>query len=143
MTDDSKSLAKQVEETQKEILAEEKVVRVEGEGHSVQVTVGAGGEVVVRISREAEEPTSDVEDLLAPEKLPCQEPLAGPCADPFPTGINLATLQFTRAQEEAIQRVIRLTEGSRDRVLERLWERAVARLIADEAKRVLREAKVE
>lgn len=76
------------------------------------------------------------------EVIPCQEG-EQPCADPYWTPPSLATLQFTQSQETSLQKVVRLSEGSRERVLERLWQRALARLIAEEAERVLREADTE
>lgn len=75
----------------------------------------------------------------------CQDgdPGEPPCIDPHPVPLNLATLQFTESQEASVQSVISLSEGSRARVLERLWERALARLIAEEADRVIAEAQGE
>jgi hypothetical protein len=75
----------------------------------------------------------------------CQDGNPGepPCVDPHAGHGFLATLQFNESQEASIQGVIGLSEGSRARVLERLWERAVARLIAEEAEQVLREAQPE
>lgn len=75
----------------------------------------------------------------------CQDgdPGEPPCVDPHAGHDFLATLQFNESQEASVQAVIGLSEASRARVLERLWERAVARLIAAEADEVLREAQPE
>jgi len=75
----------------------------------------------------------------------CQDgdPGEPPCIDPHPVSLDLATLQFSESQEASVQSVISLSEGSRARVLERLWERVVARLIAEEADRVIAEAQGE
>jgi hypothetical protein len=88
------------------------------------------------------EPAGSASSPSPLEVIPCQEG-EPPCADPYWTPPSLATLQFTQSQEEAIQKVVGLSEGSRDRVLERLWQRALARLITEEAEQVLREADTE
>jgi len=118
MSDSEAELAKQAEEQQIKILSEEENTRL------------AGGSEAAGYS--------DGEDTLT--VIPCQE-TSTPCAEPFTASEFLSTLSFSQSQEADIQEVVRLSEGSRERVLERLWERAVARLLADEAKQILREAK--
>lgn len=116
MSENQNDLAQQAEELQSKILAE-------GEGA----------------------PEGAQEKLDGSEQfgvIPCQE-MEIPCTDPYWCPPSLATLQFTQDQESALEKVIRLSEGSREQVLERLWQRALARLIAAEAEQVLREADTE
>jgi hypothetical protein len=82
-------------------------------------------------------------DILDVGQCQDQGPGEPPCIDPHPVSGFLATLPFSESQEASVQAVIGLSEASRARVLERLWERVATRLIAEEAEQVLREAQPE
>lgn len=131
MADKDSEITQQAEEQHLKLLAEEQ-------------SVGTGSDVAgaATNSEAARSTQSDADELANLGVVPCQEFLV-PCADALMTSRSLSTLSFNRSQEDSIQEVVRLSEGSREQVLERLWERVMTRLLHEEAERVLREAKSE
>lgn len=129
MADKDSEITQQAEEQHLKLLSEEQSAGGDAAGSA------ADSEGARSISSESDEPgTWGV--------VPCQDTLI-PCADALMTSRSLSTLSFNRSQEDSIQEVVRLSEGSREQVLERLWERVMTRLLHEEAERVLREAKSE
>ena len=131
MADKHTEITQQAEEQQVKMLSDEQ-------------SAGAGSDATgsTNESEAARSTQSDSDELATLGVVPCQEFLV-PCADALMTSRSLSTLSFNRSQEDSIQEVVRLSEGSREQVLERLWERVMTRLLHEEAERVLREAKPE
>lgn len=131
MADKDSEITQQAEEQQLKLL-------------SAEQSTGAGSDAASSAaeSEAAISTQTDSDELATLGVVPCQEFLV-PCADALMTSRSISTLSFNRSQEDSIQEVVRLSEGSREQVLERLWERVMTRLLHEEAERVLREAKSE
>ena len=104
-----------------------------GSGSSVEVRVSPNGEVVIRVEAGA----GATGQTAPPSGTGC----ACRCAYCAPHGLEwLATLHFDSEQEPIVQEAVRVSDGPRDQLLERLFERAAARLITEEAIRFIEEA---